>query len=163
MATHSSVLAWRIPGTGEPVGLPSMGSQRVRHNWSDLEVASCIIFSFIKFSFKDRSAWHKINLINIAMFCLAPKNKLNKVQYLEYFRQNAWIHHGHSSTETMVRKHPAMLPGPHYALQAHDQHIYFSVKAIIFVLEHILLQANFSSYEQSNLIWSSILLSASIY
>ena len=32
MATHSSVLAWRIPGTGEPGGLPSMGSYRVRHN-----------------------------------------------------------------------------------------------------------------------------------
>ena len=32
MATHSSVLAWRIPGIGEPGGLPSMGSHRVRHN-----------------------------------------------------------------------------------------------------------------------------------
>ena len=32
MATHSSVLPWRIPGTGEPDGLPSMGSHRVRHN-----------------------------------------------------------------------------------------------------------------------------------
>ena len=32
MATYSSVLAWRIPGTGEPGGLPSMGSHRVRHN-----------------------------------------------------------------------------------------------------------------------------------
>ena len=32
MASHSSVLAWRIPGTGEPGGLPSMGSHRVRHN-----------------------------------------------------------------------------------------------------------------------------------
>ena len=32
MATHSGVLAWRIPGTGEPVGLPSMGSHRVRHD-----------------------------------------------------------------------------------------------------------------------------------
>ena len=32
MATHSSVLAWRIPGTGEPGGLLSMGSHRVRHN-----------------------------------------------------------------------------------------------------------------------------------
>ena len=32
MATHSSVLAWRIPGVGEPGGLPSMGSHRVRHN-----------------------------------------------------------------------------------------------------------------------------------
>ena len=36
MAAHSSVLAWRIPGTGEPGGLPSMGSHRVRHDWSDL-------------------------------------------------------------------------------------------------------------------------------
>ena len=36
MATHSSVLAWRIPGTGEPGGLPSMGSHRVGHNWSNL-------------------------------------------------------------------------------------------------------------------------------
>ena len=32
MATHSSTLAWRIPGTGEPGGLPSMGSHRVRHD-----------------------------------------------------------------------------------------------------------------------------------
>ena len=36
MATHSSVLAWRIPGTEEPSGLPSMGSHRVGHDWSDL-------------------------------------------------------------------------------------------------------------------------------
>ena len=36
MATHSSVLAWRIPGMGEPGGLPFMGSHRVGHNWSDL-------------------------------------------------------------------------------------------------------------------------------
>ena len=36
MATHSSVLAWRIPGMAEPGGLPSKGSHRVRHDWSDL-------------------------------------------------------------------------------------------------------------------------------
>ena len=36
MATHSSVLAWRIPGMGEPGGLLSMGSHRVAHDWSDL-------------------------------------------------------------------------------------------------------------------------------
>ena len=38
MATHSSVLAWRIPGMGEPGGLPSMGSHRVGHDWSDVVV-----------------------------------------------------------------------------------------------------------------------------
>ena len=39
MATHSSVLAWRIPWTGEPGGLPSMGSHRVGHDGSDLAAA----------------------------------------------------------------------------------------------------------------------------
>ena len=39
MATHLSVLAWRIPGIGEPGGLPSMGLHRVRHDWSDLAAA----------------------------------------------------------------------------------------------------------------------------
>ena len=40
MATHSSALAWKIPGTGEPGGLLSMGSHRVRHDWSDLAAAA---------------------------------------------------------------------------------------------------------------------------
>ena len=40
VATHSSVLAWRIPGTGEPGGLPSMGSHRVGHDWRDLAAAA---------------------------------------------------------------------------------------------------------------------------
>ena len=40
MATHPSVLAWRIPGMAEPGGLPSMGSHRVGHDWSDLAAAA---------------------------------------------------------------------------------------------------------------------------
>ena len=40
MATHSSVLAWRIPGMGQPSGLLSMGLHRVKHDWSDLAVAA---------------------------------------------------------------------------------------------------------------------------
>ena len=47
MATHSSVLAWRIPGKAEPGGLPSLGSHRVRHDWSDLAAAA--------------AAWSRIN------------------------------------------------------------------------------------------------------
>ena len=42
MATHSSVLTWRIPGTGEPGRLPSMGSHRVGHDWSKLAAAAFI-------------------------------------------------------------------------------------------------------------------------
>ena len=45
-ATHSSVLAWRIPGTREPGGLPSMGSHRVRHDWSNLAVAVATLKKF---------------------------------------------------------------------------------------------------------------------
>ena len=65
MATHSSVLAWRIPGMEEPGGLPSMGSHRVGHNWSDLAAAAdCIKVShsslllylcLLKFSFLSTS------------------------------------------------------------------------------------------------------------
>ena len=40
MASHSSVLAWRIPGTVEPSGLPSTGPHRVGHDWSDLAAAA---------------------------------------------------------------------------------------------------------------------------
>ena len=40
MATHSSVLAWRVPGMGDPGGLPSMGSHWVGHDWSDLAAAA---------------------------------------------------------------------------------------------------------------------------
>ena len=43
MATHSSVLAWRIPGAGEPGGLPSMGSHRVGHGWSNLAAAAAYL------------------------------------------------------------------------------------------------------------------------
>ena len=51
MATHSSVLAWRIPGMGEPGWLPSMGSHRVGHDWSDLAAAVILIGLFNFFFF----------------------------------------------------------------------------------------------------------------
>ena len=54
MATHSSVLAWRIPGMGEPGGLPSMGLHRVGDDWSDLAAAAAAL-------------WQKINTEDIYM------------------------------------------------------------------------------------------------
>ena len=42
MATHSNILAWRIPGTEQPGGLPSVGSHRVGHDQSDLAAAATI-------------------------------------------------------------------------------------------------------------------------
>ena len=49
MATHCSVLAWRIPGTGAPGGLPSMGSHRVGHDRSNLAAAAvaCLFISVL--------------------------------------------------------------------------------------------------------------------
>ena len=54
MATHSSVLAWRIPGTGEPGGLPSMGSNGVGHDWSDLAAAATLSDSLLH----NKVSWH---------------------------------------------------------------------------------------------------------
>ena len=47
MATHSSVLAWRIPGTAEPGGLLSMGSHKVWHDWSDLAAVAVAVYKYI--------------------------------------------------------------------------------------------------------------------
>ena len=68
MATHSSVLAWRIPGTAEPGGLPSMGSHRVGHDWSHLAAAAAacksdlmdMSLSKLQELEKDREAWHAV-------------------------------------------------------------------------------------------------------
>ena len=54
MATHSSVLAWRIPGMVEPGGLPSMGSHRVGHDWCDLAAAVAGIFVACRRNIKDK-------------------------------------------------------------------------------------------------------------
>jgi len=53
MATHSRVLALRIPGTGEPGGLPSIGSHRVGHDWSDLAAAAVIANITFNIEIKD--------------------------------------------------------------------------------------------------------------
>ena len=50
MATHSSVLAWRIPGMGEPGGLLSMGSHRVGHDWSDAAAAARVPYVLWKWT-----------------------------------------------------------------------------------------------------------------
>ena len=56
MAPHSSVLAWRIPGMGEPGGLRSLGSHRVGHDWSDLAANVCWIQSYQFSRYKSQRA-----------------------------------------------------------------------------------------------------------
>ena len=62
MATHSSVLAWRIPGMGEPGGLPSMGSHRVGHDWSNLAAAIAAVGDYlVRFINGDLSTIHVLS------------------------------------------------------------------------------------------------------
>ena len=69
MATHSSVLAWRIPGTGEPARLLSMGSHRVGHDWSDLAAAAAfgeaILSPFI-------NSYYELLLLNVRVKNFSP-------------------------------------------------------------------------------------------
>ena len=51
MATHSSILAWKIPWTEEPGGLQSLGSQRVRHNWATKHEHTRVTVDIIKTKF----------------------------------------------------------------------------------------------------------------
>ena len=62
MATHSSILACRIPGTGEPSGLLSMGSHRVGHDWSDLEVAAAASLRWIFLLVNSSLKWIKVKV-----------------------------------------------------------------------------------------------------
>ena len=73
MATHSSVLAWRIPGTGEPCGLLSMGLHRVGHDWSDLAAAaavSCWYYILIILKFQLKSL---VNVLQMNIFSVSNK------------------------------------------------------------------------------------------
>ena len=68
MATHSSVLAWRIPGTAEPGGLPSMGSHRVGRDWRDLAAAWVYL-----------QAVSSVLLICVSVFCTSAISSVHLV------------------------------------------------------------------------------------
>ena len=68
MATHSIVLAWRIPGMGEPGGLQSLGSHRVGHNWSDLAAAAAL-----KVWLEVGQHWHHWGVVRIVGSQPQPK------------------------------------------------------------------------------------------
>ena len=82
MATHSSVLAWRIPGTAEPGGLPSMGSHRVGHDWNDLAAAAVIIIP-CEVSCQRRTS--------IIWYSLYVESNLKKRYRRTYFQSRSWL------------------------------------------------------------------------
>ena len=84
MATHSSVLAWRISGTGEPGGLLCMGSHRVGHDWSNLAAATqyCnTIIHQLKIKFlKSHYTWNSLFPPMDSLFILAPPNSFSSIK-----------------------------------------------------------------------------------
>ena len=76
MATHCSVLAWRIPGMGEPGGLPSMGSHRVGHDWSNLAAAAAAVgVKWYLMGFDVESVANDIEHLSVMVMCLSSLKK----------------------------------------------------------------------------------------
>ena len=88
MATHSSVLVWRIPGMVEPGGLPPMGSHRVGHEWNDLAAAAAAM------PFSSGSSW--------------PRD-WTYVSYVFCFGRQALFNHGKNiSFSTVLEQNPSV-------------------------------------------------------
>ena len=111
IAIHCSVLVWRIPRTGKPGGLMSMGSHRVGNDWSDL-VAAAAATSF----FTSRQLWHPVHLFAL-IFHLSPEVVYSPVilwwfppatgivhQILEYCMYYAVLHYTISASAFPLSK-----------------------------------------------------------
>ena len=86
MATPSDILAWRIPGMGEPDGLPSMGSHRVGHDWSDLAAAAAAMYiSSGCWQFDLWFLWFSKTSVNIWKFTVHVLLKPGLEKFEHYF------------------------------------------------------------------------------
>ena len=84
MATHSNILAWRVPGMAEPGGLPSLGSHRVGHDWSDLAAAEQLFGTKQKFFFSFPFAFFYVTH-RISYYCSL---ELSLNSFRKYWRIN---------------------------------------------------------------------------
>ena len=94
MATHSSVLAWRFPGMGEPGGLPSMGPHRVGHDWSDLAaVAAVCICSSPTLSLCPYPTFPTIPFGNLSLFSMSVTLFLicKSVHVYHFLKKIPWL------------------------------------------------------------------------
>ena len=88
MATHSSVLAWRIPGMGEPGGLPSMGWHRVGHDWSDLSVAAADLYQTYYLQIFPHILWFVFS-VSQSVFWSTKAFSFDEVQFICFY---FWFH-----------------------------------------------------------------------
>ena len=110
MAIHSSALAWRIPGMGEPGGLPSMGSHRVRHNWNDLAAVAAA-----KSPLFYEQDWRCLQFSSVAQSCPTLCDPMNRStpglpvhHQLPEFTQT----HVHRVIDAIQPSHPPLSPSP---------------------------------------------------
>ena len=94
MATHSNVLAWRIPGTGEPGGLPSMGSHRVGHDWSDIAAAAANPYvttgktiALTRQTFVGKVISLLLNMLSRLVITFLPRSKCLLISWLNHHLQ----------------------------------------------------------------------------
>ena len=88
MATHSSVLTWRIWGTGEPGGLPSMGSHRVGHDWSSLAAAATIYSLTYSFSHLEPVCCSMSSSDCCSLTCIQISQEAGKVVWYSHLFKN---------------------------------------------------------------------------
>ena len=96
MATHSSVLAWRIPGMVEPGGLPSEGSHRVGQKWSDLAAAAAKYrgMETCRYTFCYKRKLNTVNFLNINLNLAKLKPYIHRCPYSQsyvFFSNHVWM------------------------------------------------------------------------
>ena len=88
MAPHSSTLAWKIPWTEEPGGLPSMGSHRVGHDWSDLAAVAAAVLPVTTLGDSPKSRSIVSETPHFLFFMIS---KLKRINYFGESFFNAWL------------------------------------------------------------------------
>ena len=163
MATHSSILAWRIPGTGEPGELPSIGSHRVGHDWSDIAAEAAAVY----IRKKHKSWFHSFNVYSVqfssvTQSCLTlcyPKNPstpgLPVHHQLPEFTQT----HVHRVTDAIQPSHPLSSPSPPAPNPSQHQSLFQWVNSsheVAKVLEFQLLHHSFQRNPRADLLQNGL-------
>ena len=95
MAPYSNTLAWRIPGTGEPGGLPSMGSHRVGHDWSDLAAAAAAVgvesIQSICQHISEQLPWERMVMANFVLLDWAMVSRYLIKHYSGFFCEGVFV------------------------------------------------------------------------
>ena len=108
MATHSTTLAWRIPGTGEPGGLSSMGSHRVGHDWSDLAAKCGHGVHPVSLSSLDYSMLWADSVLFFSLPSLLTHEISQEPSFLEYAETSCGLY--------LVRRHHLYIKTTHFLL-----------------------------------------------